>query len=205
MKQWTVEEVAVWLHCIGVAVADDDDDDDHHHHNNNLFKTTTGLDLCDIASRTEELVRVLGTDQTEKLLQMVEFTKSIHDHAGGEDVDELTATLENVILEKEQMEKELAIKNAMIKELEKQVKDLTATTRSQDKQQHHPEDRVLAMEHRHEQERRQMEEHQELETRVEELNIRHDRKVSAELTGKESLHLGKRHFKEQAVDIHRYY
>jgi hypothetical protein len=176
MEQWTVEEVAIWLICIGLA-------------DNKVerFKNVAGPDLSTITK--EDLIGLgLDQDQAERLLQHVEFTKSVSN------LEELAAELEAVKLAKKELEEQLVAKDEKISELEKLTGD-----------DGNPEDHLLAMEHRHEIERRRLEEHHEGELRVEEIDIHHKREVAKSTPDKEGPHLGKKHFKEEPVDLHRYY
>jgi hypothetical protein len=184
MKQWTVQEVAIWLQCIGLA-----DKTDH-------FKSLTGSDLCEMPSLTRDhLIRALGEDQANELIQKIEFADSIYRNKNEQ---ELILALERLTSEKEQLEKESIVKDRRIADLEQTVNDRS--------QENHPVDHLLAIEHRHEEERRRMEERHEQEIPMEETEILHNRKLELEKQHREVIHFGgKRHFQESPTDIHRFY
>jgi len=233
MKEWTTEEVANWLYCAGfmngsggsgggvddAADADHDDDDDGETRKKvfALFQSVSGLELQDMPNdkHHDKLVTLIGQDAVEKLLKQIEFTKSIEQYnnsdavtattasasASATSTKDLIASLEKVTLEKDQMEKEMALKDEVIAQLQQKVEP--------DK---HFEDELLAMEHRHEVERKRMEERHEREIQATETEVEISRSHSIEHQDEhdsppdEGLpQLGKRHFKEEPTDLHRFY
>lgn len=166
MKQWTVEEVAIWLMCIGYADKVE------------RFQMVTGLDLSNLTS--EELSGLdMDQEEADKLLHHVEFTKSVSS------LEEMAAELEATKLAKQALEEQLVAKEKKI---------------SEDRY----ENRILAMVHRHEIERRRLEERQEQEVHAEEIDIHRKRQVAQTSPGKDAIHLGKKHFKQEPVDLHRF-
>jgi hypothetical protein len=213
MQQWTTKEVANWLYCTGFA-----DQTEH-------FKSITGLDLLGMSdSLPDELLRTLGSDLLEKLLQQIDFAKSIQQHcddAGGLGDDtatpeELAATLARVTVEKQEIEKELALKDETIKQIQQKM-DETFDHLDSEGVQHsaYPEERLLGVVHRHETESLQMKERHTQEIRAEELVIRQNRRqmeerskesssLASSLPSREAPPLGRRHFRQEPVSSHRF-
>ena len=198
MKEWTTKEVANWLYCTGFV--------DNEETRKLSALIGSGLDLYEMPeTENHELVELIGKDVMEKLLQQIEFAKSLEQHGSTDEMTkELAAALDKLTLEKIQMEKELVTKDEKIAELEQKVVELSHTIHP-DK---HPEDRLLAMEHRHEVERKRMEERHEQETKIAETEIRYDRSIEEEnelRPDKGVPQPGKRHFKEEPTGLHRFY
>ena len=94
-------------------------------------------------------------------------------------------------------EKLLAAKNKRIHELERMVKELEAVGH------HHPEDALLSLEHRHQAERRRLEERQEEEMKQAEHRVQVNRAKEEGNDDANAIHGGKRHFPEAPYDMHR--
>lgn len=184
IEQWSVDEVAIWLLCIGLGEKVE------------RFKENevAGTELSDLTS--EELTDGLGLDhlQAKKLILSRDFTKSVSN------LERLAAEMKTVELEKAGLEDQLVAKNETIRQLENQPEGGPEAHHDW-----HPEDEVMSLEHRHQAERRRMEERQEAEMHREEILIQERRGAGADEASQteKSAHKGKRHFKVQPYDPHR--
>jgi hypothetical protein len=181
IELWTEEEVAVWLLCVGLGEKAE------------AFKANDVDGSILLTLATPELTDGLGLNHMEakKMVDALEFTKSVSD------LETLAAELHAVQLEKKELEDQLVTKDERISELEKIIKE--SEEQPEGHQDWHPEDKILTLEHRHQAERRRMEERQEKEMFTEENSIIDTRihgSAPPEAVSEERT-TGRRHFKQE--------